>query len=171
MQSATISHTDALDMIDAIDTLSIPPSPSPVEGYSDATAEILPLFRELVKKHHEIEQLGRYNIHFLFAHKPKKSKGKAVLGSCKTFPIKDKFLHDWDAQITLSLSFWEANPDARAALLFHELCHLEPDPETGILGTVSHDIEEFYATYRNYGDWLGELTRANVQQLELLIET
>lgn len=141
-----------------------------VDGYSNATQEILPLFRELVKKHPEIEQLGRFNIHFLYAHKPKKNKGKLVLGSCKVFTAKDKFLHNWDAQITLSLSFWEANPDSRAALLFHELCHLEPDLDTGELGTVSHDIEEFFSVYKNYGDWLGELTAANSQQLELLLQ-
>ena len=93
--------------------------------FSDATAELLPMFRELTKKYYEVTPLDRYRIKFLFSHKERKSKGRKILGTCKPFPAKDKLLHDWDAVIVFDYFWWEANPDNRRALMFHELCHLE----------------------------------------------
>lgn len=136
----------------------------------DATAAILPLFRELVSECIEVTALGSKRIKFLLNSKPSKTKGRRVLGKCRLFPEKDRHYHDWDAEIILDKEFWEENPDSRKALLFHELCHLEVDGETGDLKSVHHDLEEFYAVWKHFGDWKGELAIANANQLSLNLD-
>jgi hypothetical protein len=137
--------------------------------FSDATAELLPLFREVVAKCPEVAKLGCYRIKFLFAHKSRMSKGRIVLGTSKIFPAKEKLWHDWDALITFDLTFWESQPTAHRPLMLHELLHLDVNETTGLLTTVGHDIEEHFAVLKYYGDWLGELKVANSGQLELAL--
>jgi hypothetical protein len=134
--------------------------------FSDATAQLLPMFRELTKKYYEVTPLDRYRIKFLFCHK-RKSKGRQILGTCRPYPAKDKLIHDWDAVITFDYLWWEGNPEHRKALMFHELCHLEVHEEKAVLCSVDHDVTEFYAVWKRFGDWQGELNRANTAQLEL----
>lgn len=136
----------------------------------DATAAILPLYREIVRDYPEVSQLGGKRIKFLLAVTPMKTKGRQILGKCRLFTEKDRHYHDWDAEIVLDKQYWEENPDRRKALLFHELCHLEVDDETGALRSVHHDLEEFYAVWRHFGDWKGELAIANAEQLSLNLD-
>jgi Putative phage metallopeptidase len=135
---------------------------------SDATAELLPMFRELTKAYYEVTPLDRYRIKFLFCHKERKAKGRQTLGTAKPFPAKAKLIHDWDAVITFDYLRWQAaSPTQRKALMFHELCHLEVNEEKAVLTSVDHDVTEFYAVWKRFGDWQGELKYANTCQLEL----
>jgi hypothetical protein len=103
-----------------------------------------------------------YRIKFLYCHKERNSQKCKILGTCKPFPAKDKLFHDWDAVITFDLVFWEANPEKRKALMFHELCHLGINETTGQLESVGHDTSEFFAVWKRFGDWQGELKMANI---------
>jgi Putative phage metallopeptidase len=150
-----------------INTQSETPSRTIICDFSDATAELLPMFRELTQAYYEVTPLDRYRIKFLFCHKERKSKGRQTLGTAKPFAAKDKLIHDWDAVITFDYLWWQANPDQRKALMFHELCHLEVNEEKAVLTSVDHDVTEFYAVWKRFGDWQGELKYANTCQLEL----
>lgn len=133
----------------------------------DVTDAVMPLFRELVKEYSEVSRLGGKRIKFLLNTKPRRTKGRQILGSCRLFAERDLHYHDWDAEIILDKEFWEEQPDKRKALLFHELCHIGVDDETGELISVAHDLEEFYAVWKHFGDWKGELAIANANQLSL----
>lgn len=145
-----------------------------IANLSDATEELTPLFCDLCSDYAEVCHLVSYRIKFLFSHKPKYSKGKQILGSAKVFGEKDLLFHEFDAAVTLDFNYWEENPDKRLPLLFHELCHLEIDEDHKSdrqrLRIASHDIEEFYAVWRRFGDWQQELKRAQYFQLEFNFE-
>jgi hypothetical protein len=119
-----------------------------------------------VIKDNGLDFLKSYRIKYLFCVKPRFKAGKSVLGSCKLFPDKDRLFHTWDAVVTFDKEFWDMYSEKREPLIFHELCHLEQDDD-GILSIVSHDIEEFQAVWKKYGDWQDDLARAGQQQLVL----
>lgn len=133
----------------------------------DVTDAVLPLFRELVRDYAEVSALGGRRIKFLLNTKPRQTKGRRILGSCRLFAERDRHYHDWDVEIILDKEFWETQPDKHKPLLFHELCHVAVDDETGELIQVGHDLEEFHAVWKYFGDWKGELAAANIKQLEL----
>jgi predicted metallopeptidase len=127
--------------------------------------DFYPIANKVIKDN-DLGWLKNYQIKYLFATKPRNKAGASVLGTCKIFSDKDKLLHNWDVLIILDEAFWNTYPENREPLLFHEFCHIFQD-ELGRLLTVNHDIEEFNAVWHKYGDWLGELKRAKIQQLTL----
>ena len=44
--------------------------------------------------------------------------------------------------------------------MFHELLHIEWDPEDGKVFLISHDFEGFVAEIEEYGDWKRDLALA-----------
>jgi hypothetical protein len=129
-------------------------------------SQIIPVARKVIKDNN-IENLNTLSIIYLFQLKPKSSKGKIILGSCKVFAAKNKLFRPYDACITIDKEFWDNCPESREALIFHELCHIYVDSD-GVASIVNHDIEEFHAVLNKYGDWAGELG-SNAMQLRLEI--
>jgi len=60
-----------------------------------------------------------------------------------TFYVMEIARPEWDG----------ATPEARAALVDHELCHFRIDDETGELKIRAHDLEEFNAVVARHGPW------------------
>lgn len=137
----------------------------------NAPQDVYDLAYALIKKHPELDFLFSYQIKYVFRKKAKNKGGRRVLGTAKVFQKNDKLLHSWDGQVTLDREFWLNNPQSREALLVHELCHYERDDVSGALSLAGHDIEEFFYVFKHYGDWKGELQKANQGQLELQLNT
>ena len=143
--------------------------PKVIGNFEEVDFESMRLIREVMAECPEVEALGRCNIKYLFATKQRKSRGQVTLGSCQVLPEKDGFLHDYKAVVIFDKTFWTEQPESRKPLIMHELCHLEVDDETGDLSSVEHDITEFFAVYKRYGDWMGQLANAENIQLELVL--
>lgn len=110
------------------------------------------LMNRLIGKYDELQHLRGEPIKLLLRLKPQVTNGRVVLGKASKATAKERLLHPWKFTIWLFELFWRHNPDRREALLFHELCHCQFN-EKGEPKIVSHDIEEFYAVARYYGDW------------------
>lgn len=100
----------------------------------------------------EHRSLNQYKFRCIFAKKITHSKGRRTLATIKRLSPKENLLSGVDVLITIDFYFWTENPEKQEALLFHELCHLMISEE-GDLTTVGHDLEEFYAVIKRYGDW------------------
>jgi hypothetical protein len=60
--------------------------------------------------------------------------------------------------MTIHKESWELYSEAqREALIDHELCHLETNPESGKIEMVSHDTQEFKAVVIRHGLWREDL--------------
>ena len=138
-----------------------------IGNYEEVGFEAMALIREVINECPEIEELNRINIKYLFSTKPRKSRGMVILGSAKVCPEKDAFLHDYKGIVIFDKETWECQPEYRKPLILHELSHFAVDPETGNLVSVDHDITEFYAVYKRYGDWQGQIKLIEMKQLEL----
>lgn len=151
----------------------IPPDPKPAAKtveFSNGSNADYQLLKELIETRNTLLGfLVNTPIKIILRFKAKHRKGRRVLGTASVFQPKDRLIHGWDALIELDWTFWEANPDKREALLFHELCHFHYDDDQQKLITVGHDIEEFTAVLKYYGDWNDDLTQ--VKQLNLFQQT
>lgn len=95
--------------------------------------------------------------------------GKMQLGKTKKASDLDRELHQFDFIILLNESAWrDFNPEQRAALLDHELCHCAPDcdddgeqkqDERGrfLWRVRKHDVEEFHDVVKRHGCWKSDL--------------
>lgn len=139
------------------------------KNFENADEETYRLKNQLIAKHSaHISHLAGIPIKILFSLKEKKSRGRSVLGTAKSFSEMDRLLHGWTFLITLDAKFWKENPDKREPLLFHELMHCDIDEDDKV-SMRDHDIQEFDAVVRAYGNWSRDVesfTRA--VQLNLL---
>lgn len=56
--------------------------------------------------------------------------------------------------MTIDKSSWDLyEPKQREALIDHELCHVQTNPETGKVELQSHDVEEFKQVIVRHGLW------------------
>lgn len=140
------------------------------KDYRDGQAEIQPMAEALIKECEELEHLSQFEIRFIFAKKPMQAKGRRVLGKASKFSDRNKLLHKWDFMVIIDEQFWNLCPDAREALLHHELMHCGVNKETGKTTMKAHDLEEFGATVRRYGAWLGDI-KSFSSQLEMFGES
>jgi Putative phage metallopeptidase len=132
-----------------------------VDSFSvDKNGSITVAVQDILHKYKEMEWIANFNGCFMYSHKDRYRKGREVLGEIKLFSDRDRLIHRYDYLITVSHSFWMAFQAKREALIYHELCHLFYDEETAGLKLVAHDMEEFYAVYKRFGDWQGELEKA-----------
>lgn len=114
----------------------------------------------LIEKHPSIYFLRSFQpFKILFKTKAMLKMGRRVLGQIKLYPERERLVHPYRALIILDWEFWRENPKAHEPVLFHELCHLE-ETEDGNLKLCPHDVEEFYAVIKNYGDWRNEINAA-----------
>lgn len=136
------------------------------KGFIEADPGVYALLNHLIGKHQsDIGHLANANIKILMAKKPRKSKGKSILGTAQMFSERDRHLHSYHFLITLDLAFWDDNAHLHEALLFHELCHCQVN-EKDEWCIVNHDLEEFTAVVRHYGAWLDDV-RAFDRQLDM----
>ena len=132
------------------------------EDFKQVSEDVYDLLDHLIDKHRSLSFLIHHlPIKILFRLKPSYKRGQKVLGNTSVVSGKDKLLHPYNATIILDLEYWDAHPDKREPLLFHELCHLDDDD--GKLSLVDHDFSEFYAVIRHYGDWQNKITHAKNQ--------
>jgi Putative phage metallopeptidase len=141
-------------------------------SYSIADESVTVVLKDILREYPEMEWLANFTPVFLYAHKDKTKNGRRVLGTTKVFSDKDYLLHGYDYMVTISQIFWFAYPEKRKALMYHELSHLFFDEEANKLTIVGHDIEEFYAVIKRFGDWNKQVEPLNhaytAHQLSLL---
>jgi Putative phage metallopeptidase len=101
--------------------------------------------------------------------KPKMKNGREILGQIKLCNELDKAIHGYDALIFVRWSWPTLTEKAQRIILFHELCHLDIS-EKGDLITVDHDIQDFYAVFRKFGDYSGEINHAGMKITEYQLE-
>ncbi len=137
------------------------------DNFRSADQEIKPVLKKLLELL-EFHHLNSFRIKFLFCKKEMKKAGKVILGKASKFAERDRLLHPYHFLIILSEDFWNNHPEAREALLYHELCHcgVNDNFEPTI---IPHDLEEFGSVVRHYGFWLEDIRRFS-RQLELFDE-
>ena len=116
------------------------------------------LCNDLIHNHHR--HLLDAKIGLVFRSEGGTSNGKHVLGKAQKANQMFNALagEEYDFIIWLSRIDWEAlSPQARRALLDHELCHcVESDGNWSIVG---HDIEEFNCIIERHGFWRDEIVK------------
>lgn len=145
-----------------------PEQPRHIGDYEDCDESVYDLLQKVLK-FEEFYPFRYLNFKLIFNHKTKISKGRRVLATISLRKEKDALVHPYDALIYIDHTYWVGYPDKREPLLYHELCHLYYDEETEKVTTVGHDVEDFYAVIRRYGDWQKDLEKFNMaaQQLAL----
>ncbi len=132
----------------------------------DVAATAMPLIAE----YHS--DLASAPIVYVFRSPPSRSRDRIVLGRAlrvmglNAFLVAlaageapDDFLDAVAADHTffvmeIALEYWQdAAPEARAAIVDHELCHFYIDPENGELKIRAHDLEEFDEVVYRHGAW------------------
>jgi Putative phage metallopeptidase len=140
--------------------------------YKIADESVTVVLKDIFREYPEMEWLANFTPVFVYDCKDKTKNGRRVLGTTKVFSDKDYLLHGYDYMITINYTFWFAYLEKRKALMYHELSHLFFDEEANKLTIVGHDIEEFYAVIKRFGDWNREVEPLNhaytAHQLSLL---
>lgn len=115
---------------------------------------------ELIAEEPSLEgvRLSCARVAYLSSDNPRKSNGRAVLGSCEKVPPKWHWAADYDYLVTVYEPNAEGLTDAqRRILLHHELLHISVEQtEDGgeKYAIASHDVEEFAEIIRLHGvDW------------------
>jgi len=120
---------------------------------------------------------GEARIEFLMRNHPQVRGGRTVLGSVHLpgvqgqlkdvfiWMLEEKFGELPDFLVILDADYWqESGEREREILIFHELCHaIHAKDKNGddrfdaegrpVWGLAGHDIEEFNAVVRRYGQW------------------
>ena len=108
---------------------------------------------------------------YVFADELPDSKGRRVLAKTRTATKIERFLTGYDAVMIVDKSEWvrlaEEDAGSLAALVDHELCHLERyETDAGDIKyrTRAHDLEEFNAIVARHGLW-----KEDIRQFELAL--
>ncbi len=117
-------------------------------------------FDELYNKLHESTSV-------LFVGEAEQEKGRPCLARIRVLSGLSSYLMDMDGLdgepvpqriiITVYEAGWFAlDNDQKAALMFHELCHLRAKLVEGDwrFHLIGHDLEEFNAVVRRFGVWM-----------------
>ena len=136
--------------------------------------DIAHLATELIQRHHDLfHSIPDYTVAFLWKRSGGTRNGKAVFGRCQKLGGVAKHFADADYLIWLAADHARdaaLSPLQLEALLFHELCHIEPSPEPGAApGVRPHDAELFLEELLRYGLWQPDLrdVAQTVRQLPL----
>lgn len=146
----------------------------------DGADDPRPILRRLVDELEEFKDLriGEAAFMVVFRAEPKVKQGRMILGTMglPRFQGGTADFATWclaklcggdlpDFVLTLDAEWWaDAEPFAREALVYHELCHCEhandkdgepkfTDEGMPVWGIRGHDLEEFHAVVRRYGAW------------------
>ena len=124
--------------------------------------------RSAIREDHDHLVQAKIAIAWRVGFKPD-ADGKLVLGKMKVVGELEREMHDFDAALILNRETWAKFDDKqRAALVDHELCHLElaRDEEGETLydghGRIKyrarkHDVEEFEAIILRHGCYKADL--------------
>lgn len=119
----------------------------------DAKAE------DLMKRHRM--PAGQYRVTVLWKRKGGKSAGSPVLGKCQLASGLVKYGMKCDAVIWLAADHLSEKDDrAIEATLFHELLHIDSDPDTFEIKLRNHDFAGFASELTTYGLYLPDLEAA-----------
>lgn len=123
--------------------------------WSKVPDDVLRLAKEIIREHHS--ELSEFTIGFIFRSEASTSAGKMVLGQASKITGKYLPFVDLDGLVWLAGDVWPGlSMNQKRALIDHELCHFEVDPE-GNLKMRGHDIEEFRVIIERYGLWKEDL--------------
>ncbi|MBW3663561.1 MAG: hypothetical protein KY469_10715 [Actinobacteria bacterium] len=128
----------------------------------------------LVSQHHH--RLVDAPIVYIFRDSAPRSRGRMVLGRARVTKGLPAFLaavaagdaseEYIEAQeyaffvVEIAEDWWVgAEPGQRAAVVDHELCHLDVDDESGDLSLRGHDLEEFNDVVARHGLWRDDVSR------------
>jgi hypothetical protein len=96
--------------------------------------------------------LQNINIGYVFKRKAPKTDGNIILGQIKAENDLQKVLHGYDAVVIIGFDTWQTlDNDGKFRLVHHELEHLVRDEESGKIGTIKHNVEEFNSTIKIFG--------------------
>lgn len=141
----------------------IPPSPDEpfllapeVHDVADALMDRFPSFNHLAE----------HRLAYLFqTAMPKPRGGCSTIG--KAHVVNDLYgvlTGGLNGIVVVNQPWWVTATDRqRQALVYHELCHFETNPETGELGTVKHDLEVFIGEAAHFGDWRSGIREVSEQ--------
>lgn len=135
-------------------------------SFSNASAEVREMATKYINQFHQ--HLANARIEYLFTDKPIRKKGKERLGEMKLVSGLNSYLATRDLEepqeqmfvMIINRSTWDLlvdRPDAREALVDHELAHADRDVE-GVLSLNPHDIEEFNAIVERHGAWMKDIS-------------
>lgn len=132
--------------------MAIPNAPAP---------EVETIGKELIGAHHHY--LQGVEVMFAWRSKAKRNGTKLVGGTARVVRGLQAFLagrEDDFYLIQVAQDVWATlTEEQRKALADHELCHCaEPDFETGALGIIPHDVQEFRSIVERHGLWTQDLT-------------
>jgi hypothetical protein len=126
------------------------------ERFIEADPSVYALKDKLCDEIPELRCLTNARFKILFNKKPKKYRGRTVLGEAKSFTKDQELYHSFQFQITLDQIVWAERPEIHEALLAHEMGHCGFDDD-GYPLTVPHDLEEFHFVVRRFGLWRPEV--------------
>lgn len=128
-----------------------------------AAPEVADIAAELITEHHD--HLTGVPIVYVFRSHAAKSNGRVILGRARRVNGLNAFLamlaageEDADDHtffvMEIAHDHWcTAEHGERVALVDHELCHFDVDPDDGSLLIRGHDMEEFLAVVHRHGLW------------------
>lgn len=115
------------------------------------------------------QELSSASIKYLFKE-TLGNKDHVVLAKARKASAQLSFLVDCDFVITFNWSAWiKLSGTQKVALVDHELCHCERDPETWLWKSRKHDVEEFGEIVKRWGLWQQDLQafRGAIAQYEM----
>lgn len=128
------------------------------EKFEFADKSVYAMARKLISLHsHELGHLISHPVLFIFNKKPKKNKGKTVLGYAQLCDELFNMYTGYEYKIYLDFDYWTNFPEKREALLTHEMLHCGYDYEKEKPFLRSHDLEEFNTVAQSYGYWRQEV--------------
>lgn len=96
-------------------------------------------------------------IAYLFREKMAR-RGRVRLGVAAKASSKIAYLAGYHFVLEFNWTAWrQLSPEQRIALVDHELCHCERDPESDAYLVRHHDVEEFSEIVRRWGLWTPDL--------------
>lgn len=103
------------------------------------------------------KELRDATIAYLYREKMRRS-GRIRLATASKAGARLEFLAEVDLIIEVNWTAWSTlSPLQRIALVDHELCHFDQNPDTGFYELRHHDVEEFGIIVRRYGLWTEDL--------------
>lgn len=122
--------------------------------------EVRTVAERLIADHMRWSAVGRHPIAYLVDRRKDQGAGKAgahALGDVRLVPALFRALAGVDAVVIVRRAAWDSLSDRqREALVHHLLMHLDTN-EKDALVLGGHDLEEFGATVREYGQWMPDV--------------
>lgn len=88
--------------------------------------------------------LRNWEIGYLFKRTAAKSKTGEILGTANKENDKSKAYSEKEGYVTIAFDKWiTMDKDQKARLVYHELLHLTPNQDKGVLDIEDHPINEF----------------------------